>query len=114
MCHASFSDFITEEVDTIAVKAKLQPNAAYYWRITSRHGHKYGKAFNTDAQGYWSIAKADLPPGFLTNNIFELEVFKDLDDTNPQDLVILQHYKSINITTNRTSGFTKAFVGGNE
>jgi len=114
MCHSTFPDYISPNVDAIHFNAKLKPSTDYVYVITDRFGSKISKEFTTDADGLWSIPKTDLPDGFLApGNKFHVEVIGAIDDLSPMYMIVQQPVNKLEVQVLQADGIEKDFIGGN-
>lgn len=65
-CNSCFQDYLAKCNLSIQVYAQLSPLSDYRWIIEDKFGNLYQGEFTTDADGFWQILVADLPPGMLT------------------------------------------------
>lgn len=91
-CTWCFEDYVVKCDDEINVFAKLTPTTNYKWVITDKFDRQYSGDFTTDADGFWVIPVADLPPGLLTefSGQFKLQVFEGDSNCTPINFLIAQ------------------------
>lgn len=94
-CKNAFYDFISNCNTDIRVNALLLPATAYTWVITDKFDKQYSGEIITDGDGFFTIAVADLPNGFLNEfaGTFKLEIFEDI--CKKTDFKMAQFYDSI-------------------
>lgn len=95
-CQKCFTDYITRCETAIYVRAVLEPNASYIWKITDKFENEYEGAFTTDDDGLWAIDVDALPAGLLTQYAgkFKLKVYK-AGSCSESTMLIAQEYDCI-------------------
>ncbi len=112
MPQETFYDYVSSNQDVISILAKLDALKEYKYVLTDIHGNKVIQAFTTDGSGNFTIAKDDLPDGYLAIGKFTLEVFESLNsDAIAIDFGGETEYKKIQIRIENTTGISKTTVG---
>jgi hypothetical protein len=107
-----YQDFVSCDPTTIAMKAKLTAITNYFYTITDHKGTIITKPFTTDANGYWSIEKADLPDDFLMQGTeFTVTVTAVANNNLPLQMMITQPINCIDVKVKCIEGEVKAFIG---
>lgn len=95
-CNSCFQDYLAKCNLSIQVYAQLSPLSDYTWIITDKFCNKYQGEFTTDADGFWQILVADLPPGFLTQYSGEFSLQVQDSSCKPVKFKTAQEYDCIN------------------
>lgn len=95
-CNKCFYDYITLCQTAIQMRAVLDQNENYLWKITDKFENEYEGEFTTDDDGLWAIPVDELPAGLLTQygGKFKLQVFKSAA-CNASTMLIAQQYDCI-------------------
>lgn len=82
-CETCYQIKLPSCVDSILLKAGLDPSNAFTWVITDKFGNKYSKEVTSDVNGYITIDVDDLPEGLLTpfSGTFELAILNSGGET---------------------------------
>ena len=95
-CNSCFQDYLAKCNLTIQVFAQLSPLTEYIWIITDKFGNLYQGEFMSDADGFWEIAVADLPPGMLTQYSGNFTLQVQDSGCKPVKFKVAQEYDCIN------------------
>jgi hypothetical protein len=95
-CNSCFQDYLAKCNLSIQVYAQLSPLSDYRWIITDKFANKYQGEFTTDADGFWQILVADLPPGMLTQYSGEFTLQVQDSGCRPVKFKIAQEADCIN------------------
>lgn len=97
-CDCCFTDFIAKCETEIRVYAQLEPTTDYTWVIKDKFNKEYSDTFTTDADGFWSIAIDQLPPGLLTEYSGQFTLTVMDEGCKPVRMKIAQQYTCIDFT----------------